>query len=79
MATTTSTKGSTTDPETAHKVLVGILVLLIMLVILTEVAGSSHSAYTIVFLVMLGPLLLLGMNHATQLKSWVATNPYNPK
>ena len=70
--------GSGTDVETAHKVLVGVLVMIVMLVILTDVAGESHKWATIVGLLLLGPLLIEGFHHTSNLTTWLQANPYNP-
>lgn len=73
MATT-----STTSVTEAHKVMVGILILIVMLVIFVEVAGTSHNNAVMVGLLLLGPLLLLGFNHKSNLASWASSNPFNP-
>jgi hypothetical protein len=66
------------DPATSHKVLVGIVIMIVMLIILTEVAGVNHDYAVLVGLLLLGPLLLEGMNHSQQLGAWLQNNPYNP-
>lgn len=52
--------------------------MIVMLVILTEVAGVNHDYAVIVGLLLLGPLLIEGMNHSQQFSTWLQNNPYNP-
>jgi hypothetical protein len=78
MSVTTTTNPNEGDVQTAHKVLVGILVMIVVLVILVEVAGTNHSWAVVAMLVLMGPLLLEGMNHSQQLAAWVSNQPYNP-
>lgn len=66
------------NTDTSHKVLIGIVIMIVMLVILTEVAGVNHDYAVIVGLLLLGPLLIEGMNHSQQFSTWLQNNPYNP-
>lgn len=68
----------TVNADTAHKVLVGIVVLIVVLMLLVEGAGESHEWGVAIGLLLLGPVLLLGMNKGTQFSQWAANQPYNP-
>lgn len=70
-----STVGSVTD---AHKALVGIAVMLVVLVILVEIAGTSKHAATVVVLFMFGAIAVLGVTHSTTFAEWVKTKPWIP-
>lgn len=66
---------TTGDILTSHKVLVGILFLVVVLVILVEGAGESHEWAVAIGLLLMGPLLMEGMNHASTFASWAKNNP----
>ena len=58
-----------------HKVLVGVMLMVILLILLTEVAGVSSQWAEGVGLLLLGPLLILGFNNSAKFASWVGNNP----
>jgi hypothetical protein len=73
---TSTTKGF--DPpqlQGAHGVMVGIMLMVIVLVILVEVAGVSSKAAEATGLLLLGPLLLLGINNSDKFATWAGNNP----
>lgn len=74
-ASNVGTGGSAT---TDHMVVVGVLVMVVMLIILTEVAGIGKNWYAIVILLLMGPLLIEGMTHSQTILPWLESNPYNP-
>jgi hypothetical protein len=61
-----------------HKVVVGIMVLIVFTVIVTEVAGTSHGNAEVVILIMFGLLLILGIEHLSNFNGWAASNPFVP-
>jgi len=71
--------GETSGPDNpvtaAHGTLVGIVLMIIVLVFLVEVAGSSHEWAIAMGLLLLGPLMLYGMNNSNKFSSWVTENP----
>lgn len=67
-----------TTADTAHKVLIGILVLVVVLMLLVEGAGESHEWGVGIGLLLLGPLLILGMEKGTQFSQWASGEPYIP-
>lgn len=71
---------STVPPnvDTGHKVLVGVLIMVVMLVIMTEVAGTSKQWATAALLLLAAPLMFEGFTHMGKLTTWAKQNPYNP-
>lgn len=69
---------SASSISTSHKVLVGVLFLVVVLVILTEAAGESHEWAMGIGLLLMGPLLIEGMNNSARFASWAGNNPFNP-
>jgi hypothetical protein len=61
--------------DTEHRVLVGVMLMVIVLVILVEVAGANKSYAEATALLLLGPLLILGFNNSAKFASWVGNNP----
>lgn len=59
----------------AHGVLIGCLLMIVVLVILVEVAGVSSKAAEATGLLLLGPLLLLGINNSSKFAAWAGNNP----
>lgn len=64
--------------DTTHRVFVGLAVLIVVGMILTEGAGHSKDAATLIILVLVGVFLMEGMTHATQFSAFAQNNPYNP-
>ncbi|MGH7239266.1 MAG: hypothetical protein ACREHG_04265 [Candidatus Saccharimonadales bacterium] len=69
---------TTTTAIKAHKTLVGIGLMFLVLFVLVEIAGTSHNAAVVVELLLFGALLIQGMTHSTKLLSFTQSQPYNP-
>lgn len=66
------------DLATSHKVLVGLAVLVVVGMILTEGAGHSKDAATVIILLLVGVFLMEGMTHAARFQAFAMQNPWNP-
>jgi hypothetical protein len=64
-----------TDITTSHKVLIGILLMLVVLVLITEVAGTNPQAGKLMLLLLAGPVLILGIKEGPKFSSFAAGEP----
>ena len=73
--------GSSSAPITvtsAHLTLVSMVVLVGMIVVFIEVAGTGRSASTVVMMLLVGIVLLLGVQQAGRFTSFASSYPFNP-
>lgn len=70
--------GSSGSASDAHKTLVSLGLIVVVMVLLVEVAGTSKTSGTNVLLLLLGIVMLLAVNQSARFGSFAAQYPFTP-
>ena len=66
------------DALSAHKTLISLGVILVVMVVMVEVAGAGKQAANVALLLLLGVVLLLGYQEGARFTKFSQTYPWTP-